>query len=142
MFVMTKSHITGRRRGLIFLVLWLFVTILIAGPFVELIPPGGVLWPYYCGVLALIPLGAFFYARHYHTLASAVICYGLLGGFVLGLPIFDDERALMFGRLEAQTVALRIGLCTLLMAAICVGVFAITTTGKNVGDSGGKARTS
>ena len=89
---------------------------------VSVIPPGGVVWPYYI-FMASIPFAAFLYAR-YDRRVSAVIYYGLLAGFVFAWALFGNDREVIFGITPPESFVLRIGLCTLLMTLLCVSAFA------------------
>lgn len=110
-------------RGIAFLALWLVGAVLLGGSWVSPIPPGGVAWPYYI-CMASVPFGAFLYAR-YDRRASVAICYGLVAGVLFALPVFGNNRAVALGVTAPGSVAVRVGLCALLMALLCAGAFAI-----------------
>jgi hypothetical protein len=111
------------KRGIAFLALWLVGAVVLGGSCVSAIPPGGVVWPYYI-FMASIPFGAFRYAR-YDRRASVAICYGLVAGVLFAWPIFGNNRAVVLGVTPPESVALPVGLCTLLMVMLCAGAFSI-----------------
>lgn len=111
------------KRGIAFLALWLVGAVVLGASCVSAIPPGGVVWPYYI-FMASIPVGAFLYAC-YERRASVTICYGLVAGVLFAWPVFGNNRAVVLGVTPPESVALRVGLCTLLMVLLCAVAFAI-----------------
>src|SRR5262245_19022129 len=94
------------RRGIAFLVLWLVVAVVLGSACVSVIPPGGVVWPYYI-LMASIPFGALLYARYYGR-TSVVICYGLLAGCWFAWPLFGNERAVVLGMTPLEPVLVKV----------------------------------
>ncbi len=112
----------GTKRGITFLILWLVISVLLGGEFVEPMPPGGVDWPYYLFV-ACMPLGALLYAR-FPSRPLVAFSYGFLAGALFAFPIFDDERGILAGAITVESVAIKVGLFGLAMSVVCSGAFA------------------
>ena len=110
-------------RGITFLTLWLVIAVCLGGAFIQAIPPGGVLWPFYV-FLALVPVGALYYAR-YPGRVSAVVIYGEIAGFWFALPIFVDERAIVRETTTIESAALGVFLFTVAMSFACWAAFSI-----------------
>lgn len=109
------------KRGVTFLILWLGSVIVLGGAFIPPMPPGGVQWPYYLFV-ACVPVGALRYAR-YPGKARIASGYGLIAGACFGLPIFNNERAVMAGQMTVEAVAVKIAVFGLAMSLVCWGAF-------------------
>ena len=111
------------KRGIRFLALWLVLTVLLGGLCFPVIPPGGVLSPYYVFV-ACVPFGALYYAR-FDGRVSVVICYGLLAGVLFPAPIFQDEVGFPDPDMSVGLEALKMVAADLVMMLACVGGFAL-----------------
>ena len=110
-------------RGIRFLTYWLLLTIFLGGAFIQAIPPGGVLLPFYV-FLMLVPVGALYYAR-YPGRASVVIIYGEIAGFYFALPIFADEQSIARETTTIESAALGVFLFTVAMSFACWAAFSI-----------------
>ena len=110
-------------RGVRFLAAWFVMVLLGSGTCVSVIPPGGVAWPYYI-FMSLAPVGAFRYAR-YEGSSRVVAVYGVVAGFLLSWPPLGDGLKVSLGTIPPELVALKIALCTVLIALTCMGSFAL-----------------
>lgn len=108
-------------RSLRFLLAWLLVTVGLSSLFIAPIPPGGVEGPY-LALLASLPVACFWSAR-YNRRAVVPICFGLIGGFILSWPIFENTRENYLVVHEFSYLGSRIGAFTLLTSLVCTVAF-------------------
>lgn len=108
-------------RSLRFLLAWLFVTVGLSSLFIAPIPPGGVEGPY-LALLASLPAACFWSAR-YNSRAVVPIGFGLIGGFILSWPIFENTRENHLVVHEFSYLGSRIGAFTLLTSLVCTVAF-------------------
>ena len=121
-----------RLVNLFWLALWIMCSVFIAGIFLPVTPPGGIEWPYYIGFV-LILIGSLVAADKIEKVAVA-LCYGIVGGYILALPVFFPEWHyccwLAGGDAEArtrfiETTILKIMGCSLLLGVLSAALFSV-----------------